>query len=371
MKATEAVLWCCLAAALPAAPGEGPATVALLPFENLSGVEEARGEVASFVASFLAGKGYHLVQGGPVEQVLEAERVRHLDSLPTAARGRVFGSLGARGVVSGTIYAYADGENPIVSLSVRVLREDGSVAFWNVVGLTADDTEGMFGRGRVSTREALAREATARVLRDLPAPGQPARAPRPRSRPFRLPAPKTFRADVREEAHVRRLCILPFENFTAVNDAPKALGQLLWRRLAESGRFEVVEPADLRAAMVSEGVRTFRDMDPVQLRRLGNRLGTSLFLRGTLYVYREASSHGATVSPQLALEWSLVDVASSRILWTSHHSRKGDDYRFLLQRGALSNAVTLSDQVVSEMVAAEEGATRAATKLRSKGRKTR
>src|SRR5271169_3353937 len=157
------------------AMGSGPAfagpaaTVVMLPLQNLSGAELAREAMGDLVAAALAQKGYSVVRGEPVEKNLEAELVRFLDFLPEASRARLFTELGAGFVASGAVYSFADGENPIVALSLRLVREDGTTAWWNVLGLSANETEGMFGLKRASSLQALAKETTLRCLRDLPA----------------------------------------------------------------------------------------------------------------------------------------------------------------------------------------------------------
>lgn len=339
---------------LALAPGPlraAEATVVLLPFENLSGVSEARDHMAALVGAALAARGYAVVAGEPVERFLEKDRVRHLDSLTPESRTRLFAEFGASAFVSGALYGYAEGRNPIVELQLRMLREGGGLVFANAVGLTANETEGLLGLGRAGTLDDLANEAVKRLLRDAPRPGAVAER-RPKGKPLRLSAPETYRAASLEKGRVFRVCLLPLENYTPAREAGKVVGDLLWRNLSSSPSFQVVEPAEFRAAMVSERVRSFRGMDPETLAKLGARLGTTLFLRGSVYAYREASPQGSRIVPEVALELSLVDVADGRILWTSQQARTGEQYAGLLQRGAIANAIALADRALGEMVAA-------------------
>jgi hypothetical protein len=85
---------------------------------------------------------------------------------------------------------------------------------------------------------------------------------------------------------------------------------------------------------------------------LGRRLGTSLFLRGTVFRWRrEASGGGAASAPAVELSLMLIDASGGRILWASHHERRGDQYQRLLGLGSVTNVVALADRVVAEMVA--------------------
>jgi hypothetical protein len=110
--------------------------------------------------------------------------------------------------------------------------------------------------------------------------------------------------------------------------------------------------------MRAEDVRSFRALDPEQLRRVGERVGAALFLRGSVYTWRDSVPQGGG-SPEVSLELSLVDAARDRVMWTGQHARKGGDYAFLLQRGTVTSAVALADRVVSELLDRLRAGTRA------------
>jgi len=323
--------------------------VVLLPFENLSGSSEAREQLEALAGAYLRGRGYTVVAGEEVAAYLEARRIRYLDSLAEAERNELLEAHQAGAVMTGKVFDFVEARVPMVSLSARLLSDDGRLLWSNVVALSAVDTEGVFG-GRVATREALAREAAERLFEDLPAPGDGPGPARLSGRPRRLAAPRTYRAASLERGASHRVCVLPFANHTTERDAPRIVADLLARRLQQAGEFEVVEPAELRGALVVEQLRSFQDRDPLRLARLAERLGGCLFLRGTVFVYQPALAGGSAQPPEVALHVSLVDVAASRVLWSSDHSRRGDQYRSFLMRGAIVTAVGLADRVVSEMV---------------------
>ncbi|HEY7410540.1 MAG TPA: hypothetical protein VII13_07370 [Vicinamibacteria bacterium] len=318
-------------AALADAPGS---RLVVLPFQNMSGVDAARADLLPLVLAQLSRQGYEAVAGEVVEEVLERDRMRHLDSLTSADRGRLLGELSAAGLLSAAVYTYQEGRNPIVGLSARLVGADGAVVWWEALGLSGNDTEGLFAFGREASRQALLRKAVARLFRSLPRAGQPAPA---------RPAPAL------------RVCLLPLDNFTRAREGPRVVGQLLWRRLADGQVFDVVEPADLRAAAVAERARGLTRLDPELLRRVGKRVGTTLFLYGALYAYREASSQGAAVTPEVSVALTLVDVGEARVLRSWHQERTGQDYESLFQRGAVGSATGLADRVAAELAAAARG----------------
>jgi hypothetical protein len=127
------------------------------------------------------------------------------------------------------------------------------------------------------------------------------------------------------------------------------VAHLLAIRLRDAG-FEPVEAADLRDAMRAEGLRSFRALDSALLARVGERVGTRLFLSGSVYAWRNPPPQGGAVPPEVSLELTLVDVVSGRVLFSGQHARTGGDYAFFLQRGAVASAVALADRVVAELL---------------------
>jgi hypothetical protein len=109
----------------------------------------------------------------------------------------------------------------------------------------------------------------------------------------------------------------------------------------------------LRAALVAEKVRGLGGLEPAQLAAIGKRLGTSLFLRGTVYRYVDAGAKGGASMPFVDVQVDLVDAAQGRIVWAGSNARNGRDYKGLFQLGALRSVVALSDQVFGELVTAE------------------
>ena len=346
--------------AVPAVSAGAPETVAVLPFTNLSGVERAPAEISAALVREIGRKGYAAVPAEKVETFLAEKRVRYLDSLPTSLREELLSATGASAIVFGTVYSFDEGENSIVGISARMLARDGSVAWAAVEGLAASDTDGPFGLSHVSSPALLAEKAVRRLVGSFPDPGKSRRIASARAAPLGGPGAATYRSEALAPGRQHLVCLLPLENQSRPRAAARAVAELLSQRLAASGSFRVVEPADFRQALATAGVQGFNLGDPETLAKLGQRLGTSLFLRGTISVFKDASSRNVSITPELELDLALVDVSARQIVWTSHLSRAGRDYEGLLELGAISNIVTLTDQAAAEMV-------RAADKAKGKG----
>jgi TolB-like protein len=248
---------------------------------------------------------------------------------------------GAGGVVLGTLLTWTPGV-PTVALSARLLAPDGACLWSNATALAASETAGAFGRGRVRELEPLARLAVDRLTATLPAP-----AASGRTRPKRDGSPAHFTQYRAKDffAKGRRLAILPLENLAAEDaSVARVLDALLRNRLATRSGLAVVEPAELRAALVAEGVTSLWAASPETLKKVGERVGTTLFLRGA--VLRGLLDPEQTVE----LHLYIVDVATQRVLWSALQDRDKAEFEKLLGLGNVDATVTVADRVVLELV---------------------
>lgn len=329
-----------------------PGSVALLPFENLTVSPEAPSRVSRGIAEALTKRGWKVVAGAPVEEGLDAARVRYLDAIDSETRSKLATTLGTPAFVLGSVYAWEAGADPRVAFAVMFLGSDGTVLFSDLVSLRGEDAEGLFESGRPFTLDEVAAEAIRRLAKRLPRPGASPETLPSGALPVHLAAPRTFRAASLASGSRHRVIVLPFAN-AGPHEAARIVAELFARRLAASTLFDVVPPADLRVAFVAEKIHDLSD--PAERIRLGKRLGTTLFLTGTIYEFGEAYN-AASGTPHLEMEATLTDAATGEVVWTSYSSRLGTQYRGLLQLGEIHGIVGLADQSIAEMIRAAEKA---------------
>jgi hypothetical protein len=372
MNLRTLLLSCCCVASVGLPVVAQPSVVVVLPFENLSASQVAAVEIRQRIAAALTKKGWTVVAGDEVEAVLEKNRIRYLDTLDDASRAAVLDATHATAYVTGAVYDYESGENPFVGFAVRMVRSDGTVAWADVTAAAAADTERPFGFGRATHPEEVADAAFARLVRRMPAAGEEPRLLRGASKPPFRTAPATFRDASIDPRSPHLVCVLPLDNRSGSQQAPRIVSEILAIRLAAAEGFEVVDPAKMRSAALAAHIASFQHATIAQLAAMSPLVGTPLFLRGTVYEFREIGGRG-NVDPSIQLELTLHDLSAGRIVWSAQHERKGSDYEGLLLLGAASNAVLLTDRVVTEMIDAEShstprGGSYAAAQKRTPGR---
>src|ERR1051326_2892760 len=171
---------CVAPAILPARGGEVAGRIAgatqnlpaivILPFDNFSGSNDAPRDMATLFAKAAERRGWRVIPSEQVEPLLEKDRVRYLDSLDDQARADIVAATGATAIISGTLYTYTEGRNPIVAMTARMVRADGTFAWGDVSGLSADDTEKALGFGRSDKAAVVAEKAIDALTKHFPAP---------------------------------------------------------------------------------------------------------------------------------------------------------------------------------------------------------
>jgi len=329
------------------AASAGAATLVLMPLDNVSGEQSAQEILPPLLAKAVAAKGWNVATGNDIESLLEQRRIRYFDFLGDDVRQSVLTSAGASAILTITVYTYAQTRNASIGLTARLVDAAGSTQWSNIAGLTSKDTERALGFGEKNSLAELAPQAVAMLLNGFPCGScVEHRAQAIPRESFRRRALSYSDPDL---DHTRPICILPFDNESSVPEAVRLVADVLALRLEAAG-FTVINPTMVRDAALKARI-SFHKVGSQDLLTLAKAIGTPLFLRGTIYRFDDPVARNGTPTPALDLEVTLVDVRAGRILWAVQDDRKGTDYTGFLMLGAISNSVSLTDRVATEIIA--------------------
>jgi TolB-like protein len=141
--------------------------VAVLPFENLSGRENASEKITEyFILSLRRIEGLKVAEFGQTYELLRRHRVRSATFLTDAQVDSLAAGLGASYIIAGSVLEFTEtnnqylGEIPEVSLNVRMISCASRKTVWSgVVNSRGDQSEVLFGIGAVRSKEELALRA--------------------------------------------------------------------------------------------------------------------------------------------------------------------------------------------------------------------
>jgi hypothetical protein len=351
MKFFAGVLAALVLSFLPSVGWGEPSRIGVVPFENVSGTRVASAQIMRSVEEVLEKRGFLLIKGRTMERFLEEERIRYLDSLPTPHAKKLASELKLDAILTGSILFFKPGATPQVGLTARLVSRDGTLLWGKTVGVTGDDQTTVLGLRKVEKMEELVPIAVRRLLEKFQLSGG-VEYGRVWKRPSILlgPRPTSYLSPRFPSGDAERIAILPLTNQSGNKEAGRIVMRLLAVRLSGKGRFHVVEGGDLRESMIEEGVRLFGDIELGRLKGIGKALGTNLFLGGAIYKYSEGLGAGSQASPEVEFLLSIINAETGEILWTAHHTRKGEEYLTIFHFGLMRSPIALSDQVLEEML---------------------
>lgn len=150
------------------------ARIALLPLENLSGAEGAGQRVTDLVLVELLKLGrYDVVEPGEVESALLEYRIRSTNRLSLAEADSIGQKLNCQYLFLGSVLEYdlvqiGATQIPVVALAARILEaKTGRIIWASYHSRRGNDSETIFGLGRVPTLEQLSRAVVEDVMRTL------------------------------------------------------------------------------------------------------------------------------------------------------------------------------------------------------------
>lgn len=337
----------------------GSARYALLPLRNLSDDATAPEALFARVRGELERRGASFVPELELERELRRGRIRYTDSIGVEQARKLADTTGAEYVLAGTLVDYMAGLEPRVTLALRVIdARSGARAGSSFVTLHGADFEGLLGLGRIEDENELSELAIERLLAGFSPEGMPLlELDRPELRERRSPPGGGwgFCAEEFDPREVTRLAILPLGNRSSDADASAVFSDMLGDAWFHSSGVSIVEPAELRAALVSMRVRSMEFVDRSLLAEVGRTLGTRWFALGTIERFGEVTFVGNQRFPEVEATLQILDSETGQVVAAAGVRRRGDFSQGLLGLGAVTNPHELALLVAREIVTALGG----------------
>jgi len=223
-----------------------------------------------------------------------------------------------------------------------------------VAALRGEDFEGLLGLGRIEDERVLLASAVEQLLESFDERGEPLATNASPERRRRASPPEDgygFMLADFDPAALDRVALMPFSNRSAHPDAAQALAEFLGDAWYHSSGVRVIEPAEVRAALVRMAVRSTEFVDRRSLAKLGDELGARYFVLGSIERFGETSFAGNDRLPEIEATVQVVDVQSGRTMAAAGVCRRGDHEQTLLGLGAIRNPFELAARTARELVA--------------------
>lgn len=133
---------------------------------------------------------------------------------------------------------------------------------------------------------------------------------------------------VREEVDfgfIQRTAVLPFENNSTDSFASERARDVTITQILSLGLFDTVEKVLVDNVLYEEGIEKGTPIDPLTLKRIGQRLDCQAVILGTVDL-AGSGRVGAISYPEMALTLRLIEVNSGLILWQASGNLSGESF---------------------------------------------
>jgi TolB-like protein len=312
------------------------ATVAILPFKNLSADVQAKAWVMPAVYDEMGQLGFSPVSADCLDAVLRRHRIRETGQIGWEDAQRLWQGLGARWILLGSIDQF-EAKRPIrAGFSMRLLDAlTGDVVWADARYATGQDYVHLLGLGAIVQVERLAGLQLQVLLRSL---GE------------RLTVnSSTIVSGVQTRDSGRRIFIVPFENTSATSGANLLVDHALVGLLEKRG-FNVIEPGLVAEQLRAREVTGVGQIDLQTLKALGEHFVADYCLTGMLSVFVAEVDPDLESAPEIRIEARLLDAESGDLIMADAAQHSGDDYALIFGLGTIHSTGQLVQRCLNELI---------------------
>lgn len=147
------------------------------------------------------------------------------------------------------------------------------------------------------------------------------------------------------------IAMLPLENLSGRPENGDRVSRLVWTTLGEQGRYQVVDPGQMDAALVELRIRSSAAITREQVAAVSKRLSAPWILAGTVLECGAVRTPDGDV-PSFSLALRLLDGGSGRVVWTGMRAHSGEDHETVFGWGRETDLDRLAQLTARELIAA-------------------
>ena len=150
------------------------------------------------------------------------------------------------------------------------------------------------------------------------------------------------------DANFCRVAILPFINDTDFKQGSVIIRRIFATEMQRAG-FIVAQEGDVSTILRQLKIIPSQELSLDEIRVLAGRLNVEALITGKIFELREDVRQDRT-EPVIALNIQFIGADTGRMLWTTYHSRTGEDYRTVLHFGLVNTLFRLGKVMSAEII---------------------
>ncbi|MCX6638919.1 MAG: hypothetical protein NTW14_00330 [bacterium] len=310
--------------------------IILLPFQNLSGVSDAKLVIMSAIREKLRKAGFNPVSDSLLSPALRKYRLRDTSQLSAAESDSLSKNLDTPWIVLGSIDYYSDQENFEVGLSFRLFDSRTHRIVWADSRCSSrDDHIKILGIRAVESLTQLIDLEIESAITSLVQRRQAMGGFTDYQNTQNSNQPVVF--------------LIPFGNVTESAVTSKIFDHYLLSALVRHG-YNVIEPGIVNHELYLKQLLLKGEIDQQTLIELGQKFSAGYCMTGLLSRYGSVYNPDMGNIPDLEVETRMLVAVSARICWAQKIERSGSDGRKIFQIGQIHTYGALFNATLDEML---------------------
>ena len=137
-------------------------------------------------------------------------------------------------------------------------------------------------------------------------------------------SPKHFARVKTDMSNIKRIAVLPFENFTSDEYADEKIRRIVITDLLSRDR-DVIEPGEVTRILKELKIKSISSIKTDEIQTIGKTLGVEAVMMGSVEAY--GMSRGISVTyPEVTINLRLIELSSGNIIWSIRHTAGGADF---------------------------------------------
>jgi len=136
--------------------------------------------------------------------------------------------------------------------------------------------------------------------------------------------PKHYVREKVDPAGIKKVAVMPFENFTADEYAAEKIRRIVITDLLSRG-VEVVEPGEITRIIRESKIKSLSSIKTAEVQEIGKASGAYAIMIGSVEYY--GISRGVSVTyPEVTANFKLMETSTGKVLWSVRHTSGGADF---------------------------------------------
>ena len=338
-------------------------TIAVLPPENLSGARVPLDELREAMLAALKSAGLETLSEDALGGFMARHRMRYTGGLPSVLGQALEEETGVDAVLIATVEQHLDVIPPRLAIVARLVTTGGkgTILWTDDYAHAGNQSVTVFEVGRVNDIDILLDRAVTRIggtvaryieweeRRAWSEDPAPPRRDTKRKKKFGPDGFYRFPDVMVAESDVLRVAVLPFENQSPRADAGRIMSLHFVRELAALPNVDVVEPGNVRQALLQTRLILGEGPSLPQTDLLRIILDADLVVSGSVTHYDDPP--GEFGQPTVSFFVQGIESERRHVGWASTSHSRGDQGVFFFDLGRIHTAYRLATLMVREVVA--------------------